>query len=164
MRGFSKSINAMQESYLGALQRRVDRDPAGEIVLPVGVVNTVDVRQALRALQKAGSIGSPQSVSAPLPGLTHRGDGLSAPAVKSAKNGVGKSSEIKGKISVVSAGRSTSPLNLVGGGTYRFDGAAARDRRQIAAAIDAEIGVGAVEPVVSRDGVRCFVIPRRLRR
>ena len=60
----------------------------------------------------------------------------------------------------------STPVNLVGGGSYRFPGASARpqaDHRQITAAIDAEVGAPAREPVISADGVVAFLIPRRAR-
>jgi hypothetical protein len=57
-----------------------------------------------------------------------------------------------------------APVNVVGGGGFRFAGAlTTARRRQAAAAIDAELGTGG-DPIISSGGVRCFRIPSRRRR
>ena len=59
-------------------------------------------------------------------------------------------------------GTDCPPLNLCGGGSYRFPGALTERRRQhLAAAIDAELGTPPSKPVISSHGVRAFPIPGR---
>ena len=62
-----------------------------------------------------------------------------------------------------STSAATTPVNLIGGGSYRFPGPRPGDRRQLAAVIDAELGTPAREPIIRTDGVAAFVIPRRRR-
>lgn len=165
MHGFSNFPNEMQLRYLDALKRRVDQDPAGKITLPVGVVDAGDVDQVLRALKKTAPAEKPRGAPAPAAAPTYSPDHSNALAASAVKPTAIKLSEIKAENSVKSGSRSALPLNLVGGGSFRFDGVATtRDRQQITAAIDSELGVGPSVPVISSDGVRCYVVPPRRQR
>jgi len=86
-----------------------------------------------------------------LDGLTYQGDISNAPATVSVLNSSTISTvelvDLRGGCSAA------PPVNLVGGGSYRFPGIRPPDRHQLAASIDAELGVPAREPVIR--------IPRR---
>lgn len=45
--------SVMRSALLDALQRRVDVNPAGEVVLPTGTVDVDEVSKVLRALERA---------------------------------------------------------------------------------------------------------------
>jgi hypothetical protein len=45
--------SAMASAFLQGLRKRVERDPSGEIVLPVGTVAAADVSCVLRAIDRA---------------------------------------------------------------------------------------------------------------
>jgi hypothetical protein len=58
MRGVhSKFTNSIQEKFLDALQRRVDRDPHGELVLPTGIADAGEVGRVLAAIDCARDDG-----------------------------------------------------------------------------------------------------------
>lgn len=109
-----------------------------------------------------GSIRASLSVSAADPLLTHQLDLFDASAGKSTENGAKNLNNFNGRISAVFDPRSTPPMNLLGGGSYRFVGASTPERRQrVSAAIDSEVGVGADIPIISADGVVAYRIPKR---
>jgi hypothetical protein len=111
------------------------------------------------------AIGSAYSVLTALPHLPYRADISNAPTVDTTNTDPKNLNEINERISLNFAGRSPPPLNVLGGGQYRFAGAQFGRRSQlIAAAIDAEAGVPAADPITSQDGVRAFRIPRRASR
>ena len=89
---------------------------------------------------------------------------LSRPETVFPKTGLKSPNEINGPKSLVGRGRSSLPLNLVGGGSCQFPRARTAERKhRVAAAIDAELGTGNL--VMSRDGVPAYLIPsRRARR
>lgn len=109
-------------------------------------------------------LGSSLSVLDVQPLLTQRLDFLNAPMVKTTESDVKNFNKINGQISLKLEPRSAPPLNLLGGGQYRFANALTGNRNSyIAAAIDAEVGMPAATPVVSSDGVVAYRIPRRVR-
>jgi hypothetical protein len=112
-----------------------------------------------QAPQSSRPIRSPLSVSEarPLPDISN------GSAVKSAKNGPENHNKINGKKILISGAQSSPPLNLLGGGSHRFEGAWTGTRRsQAAAAIDTELGVPVTgDPIISSDGVLTYRVPRR---
>jgi hypothetical protein len=88
--------------------------------------------------------------------LPQRSPSENSPATESAKTGVGNTNEINGRF-VRKFGPSV-PLNVFGRG-YRWPGAKANGNAvRIAAAVDAELGVGGLV-IVSPDGVVVTVVP-----
>jgi hypothetical protein len=94
------------------------------------------------------------------PVLPQRPEDLDAPTVESAKNGAENPNKINGR-NFVTDGPSV-PLNVFGRG-YHWPGAKANGNAvRIAAAVDAELGVGG-QVIVSPDGVAVTVAPSRNR-
>jgi hypothetical protein len=95
-----------------------------------------------------------QSVPVTPTATTGHTDVLNAPAAESAKNGAKNYNQINSQNSLICDPRLAPPLNLVGGGSYRFPGCrSAERRRRIAATVDIEIGILDGEPIVSSSGV-----------
>ena len=109
------------------------------------------------------AIGSPLSDWTTRPLLPQQADFFNEPAVNFPETDARNPNEINGRFSADFEPRPAPPLDLLGGGQRQFPGArTAARRRRLAAVIAAELGT-AGKPTVSTGGVRCFVIPKRVR-
>ena len=53
----SSDGGSLRDAFLGALTRRVARDPTGRVILPVGPVDVTELAQVLRAIDRARQAG-----------------------------------------------------------------------------------------------------------
>jgi hypothetical protein len=112
-----------------------------------------------QAHQSSHPIGSPYSVSEAFPLSPYQADIFNERTAKSVQKPPAKSI---GQNSPQEGAREAPPLNILGGGSHRFPGSRAVKRTtKVAAIVDAELGVPAGSPIISRDGVVTFRIPRR---